>query len=340
MSLLINPNRRSVLTTLAATALPASVWAQAPAKKRTKLVLAGPPASVSNALTRIVDSGALAAWADQVQFTPWTTPDQLRALTLDGAADFIATPSNVAANLFNRGVPLTLLNIGTWGNLWMVSRAPDKKTLADFKGEEIAMPFRADMPDILFQLLAEKQGLNPQRDFRLRYVATPLEAMQQLVMRQVDHALLAEPAVSMALRKTQSFPGNVVAPTLHRSVDLQKEWGRVLQRPPLIPQAGIAALGETRHDAPLLAAFQAAYADAQQWCASQPEACGQSMAKHSGGLLLPEAVADGIRAAPKHLASARQARAELEFFYGLLLQRQPALVGGKLPDAAFYGGVV
>ena len=62
------------------------------------------------------------------------------------------------------------------------------------------------------------------------------------------------------------------------------------------------------------------------------------MAKHSGGLLLPEAVADGIRAAPKHLASARQARAELEFFYGLLLQRQPALVGGKLPDAAFYGG--
>ena len=56
------------------------------------------------------------------------------------------------------------------------------------------------------------------------------------------------------------------------------------------------------------------------------------------GLLLPEAVADGIRAAPKHLASARQARAELEFFYGLLLQRQPALVGGKLPDAAFYGG--
>ena len=74
MSLLINPNRRSVLTTLAASALPGSVWAQAPAKKRTKLVLAGPPASVSNALTRIVDSGALAAWADQVQFTPWTTP--------------------------------------------------------------------------------------------------------------------------------------------------------------------------------------------------------------------------------------------------------------------------
>ena len=331
-------NRRSVLATLAATALPTTLWAQAPAKRRAKLVLAGPPASVSNALVQMVDSGALAPWAEQVQFLPWTTPDQLRALTLEGAADFIATPSNVAANLYNRGVPLTLLNIGTWGNLWMVSRSPDKKTLADFKGEEIAMPFRADMPDILFQLLVEKQGLNAQRDFRLRYVATPQDAMQQLVLRQVDHALLAEPAVSMALRKTQSFPLSAVAPTLYRSVDLQQEWGRVLQRAPRIPQAGIAALGPARHDAPLMAAVEAAYAQAQQDCARQPEVCGQAMARHSKGLLLPEAVADGIRAAPKHLASARQARPELEFFYGLLLQRQPALVGGKLPAETFYGG--
>ena len=51
-------NRRSVLATLAATALPTTLWAQAPAKRRAKLVLAGPPASVSNALVQMVDSGA------------------------------------------------------------------------------------------------------------------------------------------------------------------------------------------------------------------------------------------------------------------------------------------
>ena len=31
------------------------------------------------------------------------------------------------------------------------------------------------------------------------------------------------------------------------------------------------------------------------------------------------------------------ARPELEFFYQQLLDRQPGLVGGKLPAAGFYG---
>jgi len=67
--------------------------------------------------------------------------------------------------------------------------------------------------------------------------------MQLLITRRVNHALLAEPAVSMALRKTQSFPVSIIAPELHRSVDLQQEWGRLMASEARIPQAGIAALG-------------------------------------------------------------------------------------------------
>jgi NitT/TauT family transport system substrate-binding protein len=98
----------------------------------------------------MVESGALRDVADVVEFQPWKDPDQLRVLAMDGRADFVAMPTNVAANLYNRGVALQLLNVSTWGVLWMVSRDAGLKTLADFKGKEIAMPFRADMPDIVF----------------------------------------------------------------------------------------------------------------------------------------------------------------------------------------------
>jgi NitT/TauT family transport system substrate-binding protein len=333
-------SRRAVLRSLpalAALSLPLAHAQPAVQPKRARLVLAGPFASVSNPLIRIVESGALADQADKVEFVSWSNPDQLRALAMEGHADFIAVPTNVAANLYNRGVPLALLNVSAWGLLWMVSRRPGLKTLADFKGQEIAIPFRADMPDILFQLLAERQGLDVRRDFRLRYVASPVDAMQLLAMRQIDHALLSEPVVSMALRKTKSFPAGLIAPELHRSVSLQGEWGRLLQRPPLIPQAGIAALGAARLDTVLTARLQSAYAAAQDWCAGNADACGAMVARRIQALS-PEAVADGIRAAPRHFASADQARPELEHFYRLLLERQPALVGGKLPDAAFYGG--
>lgn len=302
-----------------------------------RLVLAGPPASVSYGLVHMVESGALADVAKSVEFVLWSNPDQLRALAMDGKANFIATPSNVAANLYNRGVPLALLNVSVWGILWMVSRNPDMKTLADFKGQEIAVPFRADMPDIVFGFLSEKQGLDPRKDFKLRYTSTPMDAVQLLAMRQVDHALLAEPAVSLALRRTKSFPLSAVAPDLYRSVNLQEEWGRVLGRDPRIPQAGIAALGAARQDARLLARFEAAYANSVRWCAEHPRECGAMVAKHIS-MMTPEAVADSLQFAPRHYATAQQARAELEYFYGLLLERQPATVGGKLPDDAFYRG--
>lgn len=330
--------RAALLALLPAALLPwpaTAADAQA-APTRERLVLAGPPAAVSYPLIHMVESGALADLAGRVEFVRWNNPDQLRALALEGGADFIAMPTNVAANLHNRGVPLRLVNVSVWGMLWIVSRNPALKTLADFKGEEIAVPFRADMPDIVFAHLAERAGLDPRRDFSVRYTATPMDAMQLLVMRQVDHALLAEPAVSLALRKTRSFPLSVVAPELHRSVNLQEEWGRLLKAEARIPLAGMAVRGAARLDEALVARLEAAYAASSRWCAGAPQACGRLAVKHID-MLTPEAAADSIAALPRHYATAAEARPELEIFLQLLLDRQPATVGDKLPDAAFYG---
>jgi len=304
-----------------------------------KLVLSGPYAAVSYPLIHMVESGALKDVAEVVEFRPWKDPDQLRVLALDAKAeaDFVAMPTNVAANLYNHGVKLQLLNVSTWGVLWMVSRDPTLKTLADFKGKEILMPFRADMPDIVFQVLAEKQGLDVKRDFKLRYVGTPLDAMQLLITRRADHALLAEPAASVALRKTQSFPVSVIAPDLYRSVDLQQEWGRVMQRPARIPQAGIVAMGKALADPALIEKFQRAYAASLDWCEKNPDECGKLVAKRVD-MLTPEGVADSVRVDNAVFVTAKDARPELEFFLGLLHAKQPAVVGGKLPDAGFYYG--
>lgn len=307
------------------------------AGKLPRLVLSGPYAAVSNPLIHMVESGALKDVAKVVEFRPWKDPDQLRVLALDAKseADFVAMPTNVAANLYNRGVKLQLLNVSTWGVLWMVSRENGLKTLADFKGKEILMPFRADMPDIVFQALAEKQGLDAKRDFKLRYVGTPLDAMQLLITRRADHALLAEPAVSVALRKTKSFPVSVIAPELYRSVDLQQEWGRVMRRQARIPQAGIVALGKTLGDATLIGKFQSAYAASLDWCEKNADECGKLVAKRVD-MLTPEGVADSVRVDNAVFVAAKDAQPELEFFFGLLQAKQPALIGGKLPDAGFY----
>lgn len=301
----------------------------------TTLTLAGPPASVSNPLVRMVESGALAALADEVRFVGWRDPDQLRMMALEGNADVLAMPVNVAANLYNRGAKLRLLNVSVWGILWIISRDPDVHTLKDLLGKEIAMPFRGDMPDILFSLLAEREGIDPRTDFQLRYVASPIDAMQLLLMRRVDHALLAEPAVSMALRKSGSFPISLIAPELYRAIDLQAEWAHAFGGDARIPQAGIAVLGALRDQPDAVARIAEAYIQATGWCETNATACGEIVAKHIP-MLAPEAITDSIGHGHMKVIDARSARPELEHLFGLLLQKSPGLVGGRLPPDDFY----
>ncbi|PID79802.1 ABC transporter substrate-binding protein [bacterium DOLZORAL124_64_63] len=303
-------------------------------EKMDVLVISGPFAAVSDPLAVMVEQGALQDVTRELRFEVWENPDQMRALSLNGQTHFMAMPTNVAANLYNRGADLKLLNVSVWGVLYMVSRDPDLKTLADFQGQKIAIPFRGDLPDIVFSVLAEEQGLDLDKDFDLKYVANPLDAMRMLLMRRIDHALLAEPAVSMALHKTRSGAMKIVAPDLYRSVDLQEEWGQVFQSEGRIPQAGMVLL-DTQLPPQVVSRFMEEYDKALVWVRDHPEEAGRIVARYVKKLN-PEAVATSIAPSRFRRTTAAEARAELEFFFETLLARNPALVGGAMPAAGFY----
>jgi len=307
--------------------------AAAGAEKLERLRIAGPPAAVSYPLVEMVETGALEHLAEAVEFVSWRDPDQVRAMLLRGEVDFVALPSNVAANLYNRGVDLKLVNISAWGLLWLVSRDGNLARLDQLTGEEIVVPFRGDMPDILLTELLHRRGLDPREDLRLRYVASPMDAMQLILMRRARHAVLSEPAASMAIEKTSSGVTGLIAPDLHRAIDLQVEWGEVFARPGRIPQAGMVAVGELP-DA-VIEAFAAAYATALATVRAEPErAAGAVVAALP--MLTETGAIEAIAHSRLQAVSASAAREELEFFYRILEQRSPALIGGGLPDDGFY----
>ena len=300
-----------------------------------KLVIAGPFATVSHPIIHMIESGALKDVAENVEFRLWKNPDELRAMTLKKDVDFIAIPTNVAANLHNRGVDIKLLNVSVWGILGLITRDKNLKSLKDFKGKEIVMPFRADMPDIVFEQIAKKQGLDPKKDFKLRYVSSPIDAMQMLIMRRVDHALLAEPAISIALRKTKSFPLKLVAPDLYRSDMLEKEWGEVYKTEAKIPEAGIAFLGDTKAKERLIKRFLQEYEKSVEWYQKNPKEAAKLVVK-----TLPMLEADGLADSISHVqlksVDAKDAQKDLEFFFDVLKENNPKVIGGKLPSEGFY----
>jgi len=305
------------------------------AEKVDKIVIAGPFASVSHPIFRMIETGALNDVAKKVEFRLWKNPDELRAMVIHNDVDFVAIPTNTAAILNNKGVDIELLNVSVWGILGMISRDDSLKTLKDFKGKKIAVPFRADMPDIVFTELLKKEGIDPKKDVKLVYVSSPIDAMQMLILRRVDHALLAEPALSMALRKTKSFPVSVIAPDLYRSVDLQKEWAKVYNTSVDVPQAGMAVMGDMRKNTQVVKRFNEEYDKALTWYKTHPKEAGV-LAEKNVPMLNDEAVADSIAIVNLKNVPAPEAREKLEFFFNVLKDGNVKSIGGKLPQESFY----
>lgn len=302
-------------------------------KKMKKLVLAGPFATVSHPLVRMVNTGALSDIAEEVEFRTWRNPDHLRAMVVKGDVNFIAVPTNVAANLHNKEQKIRLVNVSVWGILGMITRDESLKKLKDFRGKKIVVPFRSDMPDIILRELMKAQGMDPEKDFELIYVANPIDGMQMLLTRRADHVLLAEPAISMALRKTKSFPLKVIAPTLFRSADLQDEWAATFNTDNKIPQAGMAVLGDVEDH--VIVRFNDEYKKALAWYKGYPKEAGLEIAE-TLSMLDADAVADSIPYVNLASVNATDARERLETFFNMLKKTEPKLIGGKLPESTFY----
>lgn len=305
------------------------------ARPRSVVRLAGPWASVSYPLAWMASRPGYAAFAEQIEFVAWRNPDELRLIALEGRADFIALPSNVAANLFNRGVPLQLQCISAWGLLYLVSRLRQIRSLSELGSSELGVPFRGDMPDIVLHQLAAAQGIDLRTQLRLNYLASPLDAVQLLLTRRLDHALLSEPVASMALARSRQGALSFIAPELYRALDVQHAWATAGLGPARLPQAGIAALGSAAENADLCAAFASAHSRALTECRAAPDACGALIAQRSGRLDAT-AVADSLAHSRLDIVSASAARPELETFLGRLLTDEPGLIGGRLPSDEFY----
>lgn len=306
-------------------------------EKLDKIVISGPFASVSHPILHIIETNALGDVADKIEFKLWKNPDELRAMAIKGDVDFLALPTNTAAILNNKGVDIKLLNVSVWGILGMISRDNTLKSLKDFKGKKIAVPFRADMPDIVFKQLLKKEGLDPKKDFELVYVASPVDAMQMLIMRRIDHALLAEPAISMALRKTKSFPVSIVAPELYRSVDLQEEWGKIFGTNGDVPEAGVAVMGRMKNEH-VIKRFQEEYAKSLAWYKANQKEAGKLVVK-TLDMLNQDGVTDSISHVRFKNISAADAKKDLEFFFNILKEEDPKSIGDKLPKDSFYYGL-
>ncbi len=317
-------------TTLTAGAVNSLFPAPAIAQGVDSLTIYGPPAGPSIALAHLVQSGALKDHAQKVKFELWRNPDQLRAGVLSGKMQITGTPSYVAANLYNRGVDVHMGSIVTWGLLYLMSREGKVSSIKDLQGKTILMPFKNDMPDLVFRAMAAKVGMKAGRDFKLQYTSTPPQAMKMLIAGKAEMAVLPEPAATAS-----QMMGMKSGVGITRALDLQKEWGSTIGGGSKIPQAGMMISGKLAKERPeLVDAFNKAMVTSGRWTRNNPASAAKIGSTYLG--LKAPIIERAIPFSNIDVKSGKASRSELERFYNVLKGMSPAIIGGKLPGGNFY----
>lgn len=324
-------SRRAVAAGLgAALALPAILRGRALAAPLTDLALFGPPAGPSITMAHAVASGALGHIATKATFKAWRNPDEMRAGLTSGTMPLVIMPTQVAANLYNRGLGVRLLNVMTNGLLFVISPNPALTSVTALKGMRLSVPFQNDTPEFVTKALLARHGLVAGRDLQVDTTGTPIEAIQLVLTGRMDAALVPEPAATAAIVRAAAA-GRMI----HRVMDVQEEWAKITGGPAVLPQAGLGVTGAfLAKSREAVEALRTTLVEVTGKVLANPSAAA---ADASEALDLPRPVLQlSIPHSRLVARNASEARADLDRMFRLLGESNPALLGGGMPDDGFY----
>lgn len=327
--------RRHILTGGASLAGASALSALAPASPALaapldRLEIWGPPAGPSITVLHAIATGRLDAAARKPSLRIWRQVDEVRAGLTSRNFDVGIVPVPVAANLYNRGLGVRLVNVMTNGILYIMASDPSWTSLEALRGRKLAVLFPNELPSLILARLFRLAGIDAKTEVEQVQTATPLEAMQLLVLGRVDAALIPEPAASAAIVR-----GSVAGKTIHRVIDLQTEWQRLAGRTRDLPQAGLVVTDRFREaNGPAVAALQAGLVRAAADVVAHPARAANNAA---GPLQMPWPVIEtSIPYCNLVATPAADARPAVEAVLEAMLEVNPGYVGGHLPDSAFY----
>lgn len=244
------------------------------------------------------------------------SPELMQALLIKGKADLAALPMINAANLYNKGLKYSLLGCPVWGNLYLVEKqgmrnqSPETETLYVFGA--------GTTPDILTRYYLHQKGLS----YSLNYsFTTPGEISQGLLAGQIQTAVLAEPFLSVILRKDSTL-------------SIKTSLNNPDSTSPGFAQTAIVYAPSLNDKRTLLDSL---LNESCQFAVSQPQKAIDILESRNIfalGTLTPES----IERCRINYLSTGEAKESILDFLRLIEQYEPKAIGGKLPDNGFISG--
>lgn len=142
--------------------------------------------------------------------------DALIVDMLKREGDIAIVPSNFSAQLYNKKLGYKILGTIGWGSFYVVSRE-NINSLEELKGKEVYTFGKGLTPDLIFQSILEKKGIN-KNSIKINYLSSGNEVASLYLGKKVDTIVIPEPMLSKVLSKS---------PTSTIVANLNDEWKNI-----------------------------------------------------------------------------------------------------------------
>jgi NitT/TauT family transport system substrate-binding protein len=286
-------------------------------------VMQGPSGFSSIGLTR---EDSFIAEGVKVELNVYPSPNEVIARLANGEMDVAALPTNVAANLYNKGVAVKLAAVVGEGMLMLVSTDDTITELGHLAGRKISIPGAGSTPDQMARIITALLGFDPDNDIELDYsIAAPAQLAQMLIAGKTDLAVLPEPFVTVA------YNGR---PGLRVLINIQDVWsmftgtGNYPMTVLVVSDAFLKAQPEA------FSALMASMKQSVEWVNANPIEAGNLIEK--AGIMKAALAAPAIPRSSLVFKTARESHDALQDYFKMLFGFDYMSIGGALPDASFY----
>ncbi|MFO8042596.1 MAG: PhnD/SsuA/transferrin family substrate-binding protein [Alkalispirochaeta sp.] len=305
--------------------LSASGHGESDAPERQEISVAALQGPTGVGVARYLSESVTVTDRAEVTFEIVPDPSVMVGRLSSGETDIGMLPSNVAAQLYNRGVPIKISAVTLWGVLYVVGTDDAITEWEDLEGKTVESIARGATPDILLRHLLAENGVDPEADVNLNYQFAPAELAQMVAGGQVDLAVLPEPFVTQVMSRRDD---------LSILLDFQDGWRELYDD--AYPQTVVVVRQEAweRSQAAMGEAL-ALIEDGWNAAIDDPQRAGEVVADSSLSLPGPVVTAALPRLNARYVPAA-DARSALDRYFQVLHDFEPRTVGGEVPGEDIY----
>jgi NitT/TauT family transport system substrate-binding protein len=289
------------------------------------VTIAGLKGPTSIGMIKMIDEKALNSSNYNVEYVAEGAPDSLTAKIINGEIQISSVPINLASVLYNKtGGNIQLMAVNTIGNLYIVG-TDEVTSILDLEGKTLGMSGKGSTPDYAINYILKQNGLEGKVE--LDYAADHATMAQSVIAEDSKVALLPQPFVTQTMMKNNN---------VKMLIDLNEEWKKASSDASQLYTGCIVVSKEfAENNKEFIAEFLKEYEASVNWVNENPKDASLLVEKNE---LMPSAalVEKAIPFCGITFLEAQEEKTGLNNFYKVLFDSNPASIGGKLPDDAFY----